>query len=174
MTIAIGTVFLLNAVGLYLFPVLGHALHLSPEQFGLWAGVAIHDISSVVGAAAHYGPDALQTAIAVKLSRALWIVPLAIGVSFWFDGRSIKGIKMPWFIGLFILASMARSFVPGVVTAALYTAKIALMGLSLTLFLIGAGINIKALQAVGWQPLLQGVLLWLFISVSSLLFILLV
>ncbi len=168
MSVAIGTVFLLNAVGLYLFPVLGHWLHLSQEQFGTWAGVAIQDISSVVGATAHYGEQALQTGTAVKLSRALWIVPLALGVSWRYGDRSVKGIKVPWFIGLFVLASCARSFVPGAEELSGLTSKIALAGLSLTLFLIGAGINVKTLQAVGWKPLLQGVVLWLFVSVSSL------
>lgn len=172
MSVAIGTVFLLNAAGLYLFPVLGHMLHLTQEQFGTWAGVAIHDISSVVGATAHYGTGALQTGTAVKLSRALWIVPLAIGASWFYGERSVKGIKVPWFIGFFILASCARSFIPVAESLTGITSKISLAGLGLTLFLIGAGINIKALQAVGWRPLMQGVALWLFVSVSSLIVIL--
>ncbi|MDB5490998.1 MAG: hypothetical protein JWO78_847 [Micavibrio sp.] len=168
MSIAIGTVFLLNAVGLYLFPVLGHWLHLSQMQFGTWAGVAIHDISSVVGAASGYGAEALQTGIAVKLSRTLWIVPLALAAAWRYGDRSVSGIKVPWFIGLFILASCARSFIPGMESLIPLTSGIALAGLSLTLFLIGAGINMKNLQAVGWPPLLQGVVLWVFVSVTSL------
>lgn len=168
LSVAIGTVFLLNALALYLFPVLGGMLHLTQDQFGLWAGVAIHDISSVVGAAAHYGPQALQTAIAVKLSRALWIVPLAVGVSYQVGDRSIKGIKVPWFIGLFLLASCARSFVPGVDAYTGLTSRLSLAGLSLTLFLIGSGLTVETLKAVGWRPLLQGVMLWFFVSAASL------
>jgi uncharacterized integral membrane protein (TIGR00698 family) len=171
-SVAIGTVFLLNAAGLYLFPLLGHMLHLSQEQFGTWAGIAIHDISSVVGATAHYGAEALQTGTAVKLSRALWIVPLALGASWFYGDRSARGIKVPWFIGLFIVASCARSFIPGLEALTGLTSAVALAGLGLTLFLIGAGINMKTLQAVGWRPLLQGVILWLFVSLSSLVVIL--
>ena len=180
-TVAMGTVFILNAVALYLFPVLGHALHLSQAQFGTWAGVAIHDISSVVGAASHYGLSALQTATAVKLSRALWIIPVAFGAACVFrphgaaardaDGSPAAekpSVKVPWFVGFFLLASVLRSYVPGVAAAAPALSHTATVGLTLTLFLIGAGLSAKTLRAVGWRPLLQGVLLWVFISVVSL------
>ncbi len=180
-TVAMGTVFILNAVALYLFPVLGHALHLSQTQFGTWAGVAIHDISSVVGAASHYGLSALQTATAVKLSRALWIIPVAFGAAFVFrprldaaDGRADATtaekprVKVPWFVGFFLLASVLRSYVPGVAAAAPALSHTATVGLTLTLFLIGAGLSARTLRSVGWRPLLQGVLLWVFISVASL------
>ena len=179
-TVAMGTVFILNAVALYLFPVLGHALHLSQAQFGTWAGVAIHDISSVVGAASHYGLSALQTATAVKLSRALWIVPVAFGAAYAFrpgkaatvDAGAIPAekpkVKVPWFVGFFLLASVLRSSVPGVAAAAPALSHTATVGLTLTLFLIGAGLSAKTLRQVGWRPLLQGVLLWVFISVASL------
>ena len=201
MTVAMGTVFLLNAVALYVFPIVGHALHLSQTQFGTWAGVAIHDISSVVGAASRYGLPALQTATAVKLSRALWIVPVALGAAVAFrrsqpapvpsEGarrgladttvgfdpsqtpRKAQGkIQVPWFIGLFLLASMARSFVPGVAVLSPMISHLATVGLTLTLFLIGAGISRKTLRAVGWKPMAQGILLWLVISAGSLLVIL--
>ena len=199
MTVAMGTVFLLNAVALYVFPLIGHALHLSQTEFGTWAGVAIHDISSVVGASAHYGLSALQTATAVKLSRALWIVPVATGAAlafrpaqtptakigksglthttFGFDPNqtSLKAqgkIQVPWFIGLFLLASVARSFVPGVAGASPVISHLATVGLTLTLFLIGAGISRQTLAAVGWKPLAQGIVLWLAISAGSLLVIL--
>ena len=191
MTVAMGTVFLLNAVALYVFPMLGHALHLSQNQFGTWAGVAIHDISSVVGAASRYGLPALQIATAVKLSRAFWIVPVALGAALAFrrlqmgladttvgfdpgqtPPKALGKIQVPWFIGLFLLASVARSFVPGVADASPMISHLATVGLTLTLFLIGAGISQKTLQVVGWKPMAQGILLWLVISAGSLLVIL--
>lgn len=181
-TVAMGTVFILNAVALYLFPWLGHALHLNQAQFGTWAGVAIHDISSVVGAASHYGLGALQTATAVKLSRALWIIPVAFGAAYAFrprSGEAVGGdnsasptgkpkVSVPWFVGFFLLASVLRSYVPGVANAAPIFSHTATVGLTLTLFLIGAGLSAETLRKVGWRPLLQGVLLWVFISVASL------
>ena len=180
-TVAMGTVFILNAVALYVFPVMGHALHLSQAQFGTWAGVAIHDISSVVGAASRYGLSALQTATAVKLSRALWIIPMAFGAAYAFRpptgaaanhddmARAEKpSVKVPWFVGFFLLASVLRSYVPGVAHAAPVLSHTATVGLTLTLFLIGSGLSAQTLRRVGWRPLLQGVLLWVFISVSSL------
>ncbi len=191
MTVAMGTVFVLNAVALYIFPPIGHALHLSQTQFGTWAGVAIHDISSVVGAASHYGLNALQTATAVKLSRALWIIPVAFGAAHAFRAPRIQSVEgttigfdpaqaagskgklhIPWFIGLFLLASVARSLVPGVASLAPLMAHLAVIGLTLTLFLIGTSLSKETLKAVGWKPLLQGVLLWGFISGCSLLIIL--
>lgn len=181
-TVAMGTVFILNAVALYLFPVLGHAFHLSQAQFGTWAGVAIHDISSVVGAASRYGLISLQTATAVKLSRALWIIPVAFGAAYAFQpgmdrdassGNEIAPaqkprISMPWFVGFFLLASVLRSYVPGVAYLAPALSRTATLGLTLTLFLIGAGLSAQTLRKVGWRPLLQGVVLWVFISVASL------
>ncbi len=194
MTVAMGTVFLLNAVALYVFPLIGHALHLSQTQFGTWAGVAIHDISSVVGASARYGLPALQTATAVKLSRALWIVPVALGAALAFrrtapaaagvthttigfdpgqTPQAAQGkLQIPWFIGLFLLASVARSFIPGVAAASPTISHVATVGLTLTLFLIGAGISQKTLRVVGWKPMAQGIGLWLAISAGSLLVIL--
>lgn len=176
MTIAIGAVFLLNAAALYLFPMIGHALELSQYQFGTWAGVAIHDVSSVVGASSRYGVEALQIATAVKLSRALWIVPLVFGTVWQLkrtqnlskDAAPKKSPPLPYFIGFFLLASVARSFIPAVTEIAPLLTQIAKIGFTVTLFLIGSGISRKTLAAVGWRALLQGVLLWLFISVSSL------
>jgi len=181
--VAMGTVFLLNAVALYLFPLLGHGFHLSPDQFGLWAGVAIHDISSVVGAAFNYGHGALETATAVKLSRTLWIVPVTIGMAFTLGarsgGRSAAGrpprclkANIPWFIGLFLLASMARSFVPAVAHWTPLIAVVTKWGLTLVLGLIGASLSPAAMRQVGWRAAVQGILLWTFISATSLLVIL--
>jgi len=178
MTVALGTVFILNAVALYLFPVLGHALHLSQTQFGTWAGVAIHDVSSVVGAAARYGLPALQVATAVKLSRALWIVPVSLGAAVAFGsankptGAARGRVQVPWFIGLFLMASVLRSFSPAVARAAPALTHLATIGLTLTLFLIGTSLSRAMLRSVGWRPMAQGVLLWLFISTMSLLIIL--
>jgi uncharacterized integral membrane protein (TIGR00698 family) len=176
-SVALGTVFILNAVALYVFPVVGHAFGLSQVQFGTWAGIAIHDISSVVGASAHYGLEALQTATAVKLSRALWIIPVSLAAAAMFRARKTdrqtptqrqSKLQVPWFIGFFLLASVARSFVPGMAGIAPALGHVATTGLTLTLFLIGAGLSAKTLRAVGWRPFLQGVALWLFVSVVSL------
>ncbi|HEX2972433.1 MAG TPA: putative sulfate exporter family transporter [Tepidisphaeraceae bacterium] len=176
MTVAMGTVFMLNAVALYLFPVLGHMLRLSSEQFGLWSGIAIHDISSVVGAASIYGGSALQIATAVKLSRTLWIVPVALAAAIAYRGcraasdpaTSRAKITIPWFIGLFILASLARLLVPGITLMTPTISHFAKLGLTVTLFLVGAGLSRDTLRAAGWKALLQGVCLWIFISGAAL------
>jgi uncharacterized integral membrane protein (TIGR00698 family) len=174
-SVAMGTVFLLNAVALYLFPPIGHALHMSQTQFGTWAGVAIHDISSVVGAASRFGLPALQTATAVKLSRALWIIPVSAAAAAVFRGDASekrKPLQIPWFIGLFLLASVTRSVFAPVAACAPTLSFLATRGLTFTLFLVGAGLSATTLRAVGVRPLIQGVVLWAFISVLSLLVIL--
>lgn len=179
MTVAMGTVFLLNAVALYLFVPIGHGLGLSQHQFGVWAGISIHDISSVVAACSRYGPAALTTGTAVKLSRALWIVPVSLGVA-WMVGRQRgvqaaentgprRKIQMPWFIGLFLLACVVRSFWPVMQDVSASISHLSTVGLTLTLFLIGAGLSRRTLAAVGLKPLLQGVLLWMLIAGGTLL-----
>jgi uncharacterized integral membrane protein (TIGR00698 family) len=180
--VSIGTIFLLNAVALYIFPLAGHLLHLSQAQFGLWAGVAIHDISSVVGAGLSYGPGAVQTATAVKLSRTLWIVPLTLAITFAPGRRKPAGagangprrppkikIAMPWFIGFFLLASLLRGSVPAVSAWSPELLGIARRGMILVLFLIGTSLSLRALRVVGWRTVATGLILWLFISVASLL-----
>ncbi|MBV9388782.1 MAG: putative sulfate exporter family transporter [Chroococcidiopsidaceae cyanobacterium CP_BM_ER_R8_30] len=174
-SVAMGTVFVLNAVALFVFPPLGHALHLTQTQFGTWSGVAIHDISSVVGAASHYGQSALYTATAVKLSRALWIVPVSLAAGYLFQHQHAKfgqniphKPQVPWFIGLFLLASVTRTFIPVVASWSTLLTPISETGLQLTLFLIGAGLSQQMLRAVGWKPMILGVVLWLFISTASL------
>ncbi len=173
-SVAMGTVFVLNAIALYLFPLLGHALHLTSTQFGTWSGMAIHDISSVVGATSHFGSGALETATAVKLSRALWIIPVslvAIGrlrQTRSFNQQAHRSIHIPWFIGLFLLALMLRTFVPTIAPIIPEIVRFSTTGLTLTLFLIGAGLSKQTLRAVGWKPMIQGILLWVFISGSSL------
>lgn len=165
-SVALGTVFILNSIALFLFPAIGHALSLSQQQFGLWAAIAIHDTSSVVGAANKYGPQALEVATTVKLARALWIIPVSLGMAL--VNKTGSKIKIPWFIGLFIVAMIANTYLPQTATVAPYLVTIAKAGLTLTLFLIGSGLSVKTLKAVGVRPLLQGVLLWIFISVLAL------
>jgi uncharacterized integral membrane protein (TIGR00698 family) len=173
MSVALATVFVLNAVALYLFPPLGQWLGLSQHQFAVWAAVAIHDTSSVVGAATAYGAQALQEATVLKLARALWIVPLALAAAALArrGAQPSAGKKppIPWFIGLFLLASVVRSLMPAIAYPALdMIARAARIGLVLTLFLIGAGLTRATLRAVGMRPMLQGVLLWAALGVASL------
>lgn len=178
-SVAMGTVFVLNAIALYVFPLLGHALHLTPTQFGTWAGIAIHDVSSVVGAASQFGLGALETATAAKLSRALWIIPVSlVAISLLQpvhksnQNQTRNSIQIPWFIGLFLLASILRTFLPAIAPVVPEITRFSTTGLTLTLFLIGAGLSRQTLKAVGWKPMVQGFMLWVFISVSSLLLIL--
>ncbi|MCW3073152.1 MAG: putative sulfate exporter family transporter [Flaviaesturariibacter sp.] len=166
-SVALGTVFILNAVALFLFPLIGEQLSLTEMQFGLWSAIAIHDTSSVVGAATKYGDEALQVATTVKLGRALWIIPVAIGTSMLFRAKDTK-IKLPYFIGWFIIAMLLNTYIPGIRTIAPVIVWIAKAGLTLTLFLIGAGLSRKTLQLVGMKPLLQGVILWVIISAAAL------
>ena len=177
--VSIGTIFLLNAVALYVFPIAGHLLHLSQADFGLWAGVAIHDISSVVGAGLNYGNDALQTAIAVKLSRTLWIVPLTLAIAFGLSrqnktetkrprkARSSK-ISAPWFIGFFLLASLLSSYNSTISGWSPHLSAIARRGMILVLFLIGTSLSVRSLRAVGWRTVASGLTLWLVVSIGSL------
>lgn len=162
-SIALGVIFILNSIALFVFPFIGHQLDLSQKEFGLWCAIAIHDTSSVVGAANKYGAEALQIATTVKLARALWIIPISLLTAFIFKNKSQK-IKIPYFIGLFILAMLFNSYVPQTAIVSPYIVNIAKIGLTITLFLIGATLNINTLKAVGVKPLFQGVLLWIFIA----------
>ena len=166
-SVALGTIFILNSIALVLFPVIGHHLNLSQNQFGLWCAIAIHDTSSVVGAASKYGTEALEIATTVKLARALWIIPVAFFSTLLFKNKSSK-LKIPYFIGLFVLAMMANTYSPLVQEYSSYLVAIAKAGLTVTLFLIGCGLSKKVLQSVGIKPLLQGVVLWLIISAAAL------
>jgi uncharacterized integral membrane protein (TIGR00698 family) len=178
MSVALATVFVLNAVALYLFPPVGHLLHLSQHQFAVWAAIAIHDTSSVVGAAASYGPVALGQATVLKLARALWIVPLTLAASAAArrsgahpaTAAGAPTVRVPWFIGLFVLAAAARSLLPAAAGPVLDgLAGLAKTALVLTLFLIGAGLSRPTLRAVGVRPLVQGVLLWVTVGGLALL-----
>ena len=173
MSVALAVVFVLNAIALFIFPTIGHWLELSQQQFGTWAAIAIHDTSSVVGAGAAYGEEALEVATTIKLTRALWIIPLALATSLIFKSKDSK-ITIPWFILYFIIAILLNTFVldsvPQVGTA---VSGIARRFLTLTMFFIGASLSMDVLRAVGIRPLIQGVLLWIVISVGSLLYIIL-
>lgn len=167
MSMSLGTIFILNAIALFIFPPIGHLLGLTQEQFGLWAAIAIHDTSSVVGAGAAYGETALEIATMVKLTRALWIIPITILTMFLFKQKGAK-ITIPWFILFFILAMVANTFLnlPEALTRSVVWA--AKQGLTLTLFLIGAGLSRQVIRQVGIRPMVQGVLLWIFIGAISL------
>ena len=171
MSVALATIFILNAIALFIFPVFGQWLGLSQQEFGTWAAIAIHDTSSVVGAGAAYGEEALQVATTIKLTRALWIIPLALATSFIFKGDG-KKVSIPWFILWFIVAILLNTYlldaVPEVGKA---IAGLARKGLIITMFFIGASLSTDVLKSVGVKPLVQGVLLWLVISVGSLLYI---
>ncbi|AZA56148.1 MULTISPECIES: YeiH family protein [Flavobacteriales] len=166
-SVALGTIFILNSAALFLFPFIGHQLNLSQSQFGMWCAIAIHDTSSVVGAASKYGPQALEIATTVKLARALWIIPVAFLSTFIFKNKESK-IKIPYFIGLFVLAMIANTYIPFVQQYNHYLTNIAKAGLTLTLFLIGCGLNRKTISSVGFKPLIQGVILWVIIATAAL------
>ncbi len=166
-SVALGTVFILNSIALFIFPVIGHSLHLSQIQFGLWSAIAIHDTSSVVGAASKYGTQSLEVATTVKLARALWIIPVAFLSTFLFKNKDSK-VKIPWFIGLFVLAMITNTYIPFVQSFSHFFTRISKAGLTLTLFLIGCGLNRKLLLNVGFRPLIQGIVLWSIISATAL------
>lgn len=172
MSVALATIFVLNAIALFIFPVLGRWLELSQQEFGTWAAIAIHDTSSVVGAGAAYGEEALQVATTIKLTRALWIIPLALVTSVIFKNGG-KKINIPWFIFWFIVAILLNTYVLDTVPeVGQAIAGIARKGLIITMFFIGASLSTDVLKAVGVKPLIQGVMLWVIISVSSLAYIL--
>ena len=169
-SVSIGTVFILNAAALFIFPVIGRAFNLSQEQFGIWAAIAIHDTSSVVGAAANYGNEALMIATTIKLARALWIIPLALITSIIFKKQS-SASSFPWFILFFIFASIINTYLSLPETFTQNILTLSKIGFSVTLFLIGLGISPAKLKIVGLRPLLQGVILWLSILICSLMIV---
>lgn len=167
MSVALCTVFILNAVALFIFPPLGHALGMDQLHFGIWSAIAIHDTSSVVGAAAKYGEEALKTATTIKLARALWIFPIALGLAAARHRQTAK-IKLPWFIFAFIAAAGIRTLWPQGEAVYNVIQNIAKLGLTLTLFLIGSGLSRDAIKTVGFRPMLQGILLWITVSLAGL------
>ena len=165
-SIALGIVFVLNAVALFIFPEIGHFFNLTQNQFGIWSAIAIHDTSSVVGAASKYGNEALQIATTVKLARALWIIPLAFLISIF--TKSEGKIKIPYFIGFFVLAILAGTYLPFLQNFNSIISEISRDTLKVALFLIGAGLSLQNLKNIGIKPLLLGIILWIFISSISL------
>ena len=171
MSVALATVFVLNAIALFLFPWVGHALGMSQHDFGTWAAIAIHDTSSVVGAGAAYGEEALRVATTIKLTRALWIIPVAIITSFVFKTRGQR-ISIPWFMFLFVAAMLVNTYLlPGVPAVGEAVNGLARKGLTLTMFFIGASLSLDTLRQVGLKPLVQGVSLWVAISLGTLAYI---
>lgn len=167
MSMSLATIFILNAIALFVFPPIGRWIGLSQEQFGLWAAIAIHDTSSVVGAGAAYGEEALQIATTVKLTRALWIIPLALVSSLIFRVKG-KKVSVPWFILLFVLAMVLNTFLPIPSAVTNLIVMLSRKLLCMTLFLIGCGLSLSSIKKVGARPLALGVLLWIVISITSL------
>ena len=165
-SVSLGIIFLLNALALFIFPEIGQYFHLSQNQFGIWSAIAIHDTSSVVGAASKYGHEALQTATTVKLARALWIIPISFMLSFL--NKSGGKVKIPYFIGFFILAILVNSYFPAIKDVASYVVDFSKSSLKVALFLIGTGLSFQNLKNIGIKPLLLGIILWVVISVISL------
>jgi uncharacterized integral membrane protein (TIGR00698 family) len=170
MAVSLGTVFILNSVALFLFPVIGLALHMSQTQFGLWSALAIHDTSSVVGATAKYGTEALAVGTTIKLARALWIVPLAAVTAIFLKSKA--RIQWPWFILFFCFAALLNTLLPTYSGAFGAMNHLGRIGLTVTLFLIGTGLNKNTLAKVGVRPLLQGLVLWLVVGSTTLALIL--
>ncbi len=166
MAVSLGAVFILNSVALFLFPAIGFALHLSQSQFGLWSALAIHDTSSVVGATARYGAAALAVGTTVKLARALWIVPLSLVTAMTLKSKA--KIQWPWFIGLFCIAALLNTLLPSFNPAFATLSRLGRIGLTVTLFLIGTGLNKQTLKKVGVRPLLQGLTLWIIVGATTL------
>lgn len=168
MSLALGTVFVLNAVALFIFPIIGHQLDMPEGVFGTWAGIAIHDTSSVVGAASVYGEEALHTAVLIKLTRALWIIPVALVSSLLFRSKGSKA-SVPWFIFFFILAILVNTYLLGSYPeVGRFIALVARKGLVLTMFFIGASFSRESMRGIGIKPFVLGVLLWVIVSVVSL------
>lgn len=174
MSVALGTVFILNAIALFLFPWIGQLLEMTQQQFGMWAAIAIHDTSSVVGAGAAYGEEALEVATTIKLTRALWIIPLAFATSFIFKSKGQK-VSIPWFIFFFVLAMVFNTYVLSLSDTTReigsFINGLARKSLTITLFFIGASLSRDVLKSVGIKPMVQGIALWIVISLSTLAYI---
>lgn len=169
-SVALGVIFILNALALFIFPYVGTLLNMNQTDFGIWSAIAIHDTSSVVGAAAKYGDQALQTATTLKLARALWIIPVAFISTLLFKSKGVK-IQIPYFIGLFIVAIFLNSYLPFLDKISPHIVTFSKRALTLTLFLIGTGLSHKMLKTVGLRPIFLGSILWILISIGTLLLI---
>src|SRR5246500_2710419 len=170
MAVSLGAVFILNSVALFLFPLIGYALHMTQSQFGLWSALAIHDTSSVVGATAKYGAAALAVGTTIKLARALWIVPLSVATALFLKSKA--RIQWPWFILFFCFAAFLNTLLPAFNPAFTAFSRLGKIGLTVTLFLIGTGLNKETLKKVGVRPLLQGITLWIIVGTATLALIL--
>lgn len=168
---ALIVIFVLNAIALFIFPVIGHKLGLSQEAFGNWAAIAIHDTSSVVGAGAIYGEKALQVATTVKLIRALWIIPLSLIIAFINKSEDKKSIKIPWFILFFVLAIIFANMFPSMQSSYDHFSWLGKRGMVVALFLIGSNITIGEIKKWGPRSFILGILLWIIISLGSLFFL---
>lgn len=166
MAVSLGVIFILNAIALFIFPPIGHFFDMSQQQFGTWAAIAIHDTSSVVGAGDAYGPEALQLATLIKLTRALWIIPLALVTMLIFREKGSK-ISIPWFIFLFVIAMVVNTYCGLPAELSNWLVWLAKKGLVLTLFFIGASLSLKTIKSVGTTPLVLAIALWIVIGVSS-------
>ncbi|MCO5249173.1 MAG: putative sulfate exporter family transporter [Chitinophagales bacterium] len=166
-SIALAIIFTLNSIALFIYPSIGHWFHLSQEQFGLWCAIGIHDTSSVVGAASKYGDDALKVATTVKLARALWIIPVSLLTMLFFKSQDSK-VKIPWFIGLFIIAILLNTYIPALDIISRPVISISKAGLNLTLFLIGTTLTMTTLKTISWKPLVLALILWFSVSIGSL------
>lgn len=166
MAVSLGVVFILNSIALFLFPPVGSAFHLNQMQFGLWSALAIHDTSSVVGATAKYGSAALAIGTTVKLARALWIVPLSVATAFILKSKA--RIQWPWFILFFCLAALLNTLVPVLRAEFAALSHLGRIGLTVTLFLIGTGLNRDTIKKVGIRPLVLGFVLWLIVGAGTL------
>ena len=167
-SVSLSTVFILNSIALFIFPLIGHLLSLNQTQFGLWCAIAIHDTSSVVGASGKFGKEALEIATTVKLARALWIIPVALLSATFFKVENSK-VKIPWFIGLFIVAMAINTYFPSFQRYGEYLVVFSKSALIVTLFLIGSSLSYNAIKSIGLKPLFQGIILWTIITCSSLL-----
>lgn len=167
---ALAVIFILNAVALFVFPVVGHLLSMDQTHFGYWAAIAIHDTSSVVGACAAYGDKALQIGTTVKLTRTLWIIPLAFVIALINRNKASK-INIPWFIALFLIAIFIGTYLPGMEETNAHLAWLGRKGMTVSLFFIGTSIKVSEVKSVGIYPFLQGILLWVIVSVASLFWI---
>lgn len=163
---SLAVIFVLNAVGLFIFPVIGHLLQMDQTHFGYWAAIAIHDTSSVVGACSAYGEQALQVGTTVKLTRTLWIIPLALCIAFFNKNKASK-INIPWFIFLFVVAIIIGNYIPGMAETNDHLSWLGKKGMMVSLFFIGASINMKEVKKTGVNTFLLGIVLWIIIAVLS-------
>lgn len=168
---ALMVIFVLNAIALFVFPIVGHKLGLNDVTFGKWAAIAIHDTSSVVGAGASYSDKALQVATTVKLIRVLWIIPLSLIIAFLNKSTEKSKIKFPWFIVFFVLAIIIANLFTEFKTEYQYLNWLGKRGMVIALFLIGSNISVSEIKKSGPRSFALGIVLWIVVAVGSLIFL---